>query len=199
MVELVINNGEKEEGRTDYDDSSEEIVDPLGLVLKIVMMNWAAQNHAMLIHACAAFDGTDTYVFSGHSTDGKSTIARLWKDDGKVIGGEILLLKKDNSDYYVYGIPLHFHETTTALQRMKINKIFVISHSPGNQISRLGVSGATSALLARCFAPRWDRKGMEATVGLASHVTKDLPCYSLGFVPDKSVVSFLKTHPDVNT
>ena len=197
-VELVINQTERAEGITDYRESPEEGVDPLSLVLRLVLMNWAARNQAMLIHACAVVDGTDSYVFAGHSTDGKSTIARIWKDDGKVIGSEILLLAKDNGDYYVYGVPLHCHDTVTSLKRMKVNKIFFIRHSPSNQIARIKVAGAASALLARCFAPRWDKESMEATTDLTGHVTNDIPCYNLGFVPDRSVVSFLRTHSEVD-
>jgi hypothetical protein len=195
-VELLVNESERAGSIIDNKEPLEEGVDPLNLALKFVLMKWAARSHAILLHACAVSDGTDSYVFTGHSTDGKSTIARIWKDYGEVIGSEILLLTKVSGDYYVYGVPLHCHDTVTSLQRMKVNKIFFIGHSPGNKIARVGVAGATSALMARCFAPRWDKKSMEATINLAGHVAEDIPCYNLGFVPDRSVVDFLRTNSE---
>lgn len=197
-VELIVNESERAEGIIDNRKSPEEMVDPLHLVLKFVLMNWATRSQAMLLHACAVLDGTDSYVFAGHHTDGKSTISRVWMDDGKVLGDEIILLGKDNGDYYVHGLLPHCHDTVTSLQRMKVNKIFFIRHSPSNQIARVGVAGATSALLTRCFAPRWDKRGMETTIDLAGHVAKDVPCYNLGFVPDRSIVSFLRTYSEVD-
>ena len=37
-----------------------------------------------------------------------------------------------------------------------------------------------------------------AAIDLAGHVAKDVPCYNLGFVPDRSIVSFLGTHSEVD-
>ena len=197
-VELIVNENERAEGIIENRKSPEEVLDPLGLVLTFVLMNWATRSQVMLLHACAVLDGTDSYVFAGHSTDGKSTMARVWMDDGKVLSNDIVLLTKDKGGYYVHGVPLHCHDTVTSLQRVKVKKVFFIRHAPSNQIQQVGVAGATSALLTRCYAPRWDKSGMEATIDLAGHVAKDVPCYNLGFVPDRSVVSFLRTHSEVD-
>jgi len=47
-------------------------------------------------------------------------------------------------------------------------------------------------LLVRCFPPLWDAEGMRFTLDFCAHLVGEVPCYELGFVPDGSVVDFVR-------
>ena len=51
---------------------------------------------------------------------------------------------------------------------------------------------ASSMLLTRCFPPLWDAEGMRVTLDFCAQLVETIPCYELGFVPDKSVLDFIK-------
>lgn len=51
---------------------------------------------------------------------------------------------------------------------------------------------ATSRMIVRSFPTFWDKKGMEFTLGFIDELVTEVPCYELGFVPDKTVIDLVK-------
>ena len=92
----------------------------------------------------------------------------------------------------MYGTPWHGDFKELSLKGLPIRKIFFLRHSEQNSaVPRKGAE-AVSMLLTRSFPPLWDKKGMEFTLKFCAELAKKVPCYELGFVPDESVLDFLK-------
>jgi hypothetical protein len=139
-----------------------------------------AQRRGLLVHGCGVVD------------DGKSTMARLWGERAVVLGDEIMALLYREGSSRLYGTPWPGDYARAAYGGVPLDKIFFLDHSPTNIVASAGGVTAGSMLLARSFAPLWDRDGMELTLDTVGRLVQDVPCYELGFVPDAEVVDFVR-------
>jgi len=73
-----------------------------------------------------------------------------------------------------------------------LERVFIIQHADENRAVPLIPLDATSRLLVRSFPTFWDQKGMTFTLEFLSQLSQAVPCYELGFVPDESVVDFVR-------
>ena len=63
--------------------------DPLEYPLaEILMICLLAQGHGLMVHSCGIDDNGRGYLFSGNSTHGKTTIAKLWKKHAVILNDE---------------------------------------------------------------------------------------------------------------
>jgi hypothetical protein len=147
----------------------------------------------MLIHACGIIDGERGYLFAGNSTHGKSTIARLWKDQALVLNDDRIVIREKEGHLWMYGTPWHGAFDVVSPEGVPISKIFFLRHGAENFAVPQRGAQAGAMLLTRSFPPLWDRQGMQYTLGLCHRVTKEIPCYELGFVPDQSAVDFIRS------
>ena len=77
---------------------------------------------------------------------------------------------------------------------MKMNdvEIFFLKHAKKNIAQKITPVEATSRLIVRSFPTFWDKKGMEFTLKFCTEIAQKIPCYELRFVPDKSVLDFVR-------
>ena len=77
-------------------------------------------------------------------------------------------------------------------QKSPLSKIYFIKHAKKNVLKKLSYSEAVSMLLSTSFVPFWDKRAMADLLDIYSRLVRKIPCYELGFSPDKSVVEFLR-------
>ena len=161
---------------------------PLRLALNCLM----ARRGGLLVHGCGIVHADKGYLFAGHSDHGKSTMARLWGDNAVVLGDEFSALVDGDGRFRIYGTPWPGEYTKVSYGGAPLNKIFFLSHAHKN-VAR-PVRGATAAamLLARSFAPIWERTGMDSTLDTVTRLLQEVPCYELGFFADEHVVDFVR-------
>jgi hypothetical protein len=56
----------------------------------------------------------------------------------------------------------------------------------------VGRMEAATRLLVCCFPPFHDPEGMTFVMDFLSQITAEIPCYELGFVPEPSVIDFIR-------
>jgi len=163
---------------------------PLNQILMIILLSLGK---GVLLHACGIDDGGYGYLFLGNSGHGKSTMARLWfENQATVLNDDRIIVREKDGRFWMYGTPWHGDFKELSLKGLPIRKIFFLRHSEQNSaVPRKGAE-AVSMLLTRSFPPLWDKKGMEFTLKFCAELAKKVPCYELGFVPDESVLDFLK-------
>jgi hypothetical protein len=158
----------------------------------LLMISILSQGYGILLHACAIDDRGQGYLFPGSSTHGKTTIARLWQDDATVLNDERIVLRQHEGNFWIYGTPWHGEFNKVSSQGVPLKKIFFLRKAEINSTDRLIGANAALHLLTHCFLPYWDTDGMNFTLRFCSNITTEIPCYELGFVPDKSIVDFLR-------
>ncbi len=164
---------------------------PLGALL---MTSLLGTGYGMLLHSCGVVDGENGLVFAGISTTGKTTTARLWNENPaiRILNDDRTILRKIDGQFRVYGTPWHGRGGFALAQDAPLKKIFILRHASVNQAKHLSPPQAVSALLVRTFAPLWDASAMAFTLRFLDDLCQTVPCYELGFVPDQSVVEYVR-------
>lgn len=164
---------------------------PLGEVL---MVNLLAQKRGVMIHSCGVSNKGQGLLFAGTSQMGKSTIASLWKNEngGTLLSDDRIIIRKKNARFWIYGTPWHGDAKVCSPERAHLEKVFFLKHAKDNNIRKITQMEAMSRLIVCSFPTFWDKKGMEFTLKFCAELAKRIPCYELGFVPDESVLDFVR-------
>jgi hypothetical protein len=171
------------------------LANPLGYpLLELLLPNLLSSKRGVLFHACGVIDRNKAYLFLGHSGYGKSTMAKFWqKDGGVVLHDDLIPVRKVNGSYLAFPIPGYGKTFNKRfLQGVPLSKIFFLYHSPRNVAShKTGILAAT-LLLLRSLQPTPDVKLIKNIQRFCAQLAQAVPCYSLGFVPDKRVLNFIR-------
>lgn len=161
---------------------------------EIILINLLPSFNGVLVHACGIDDNGKGVLFLGISGSGKSTTTRLWMDEKgvKVLSDDRIVIREISGKSYAYGTPWHGDVNICDPGRVEISKIFFIEHSDKNCLNPVSHIDAATRMLVRSFPTFWDKEGMELTLSLIDRIVKKVPCYELGFAPDKSAVDFIR-------
>jgi len=167
---------------------------PLGGLL---MTSLLGTGYGIMLHSCGVIDAGDGLVFAGISTAGKTTTAFLWEKhpQARVLNDDHTILRKTDGQFRLYGTPWHGLTGIARSADAPLKKIFILKHAPANQAVRLSPARAAAALLVRTFAPLWSAPAMAYTLQFLDELCQTVPCYELGFVPDQSVVEYVRCLP----
>lgn len=168
---------------------------PLGVAFDaFLMMYLLSRGRGVLLHACGVSDNGRGILFSGTSGAGKSTSALLWKQQTGValLNDDHVIVRKRNGRFWMYGTPWCGRVRETSSMGVPLDQVYVLRHADSNNAALLSPAQAASKLLVRSFSPFWDADGMAFTLDFLGQLSQDIPCYDLGFVPDESVVQFVR-------
>lgn len=159
-----------------------------------LMINLLSLGRGVLIHTCGTNYQGQGLLFVGASGSGKTTIANLWNNDMdvKILNDDRIVIRKKEGVFRIYGTPWHGTGKFSSPDSAPLKKIYFLKHSKKNKIKPLDNIQATTKLLATSFSTFWDKKGMSFTLEFCAELAKEIPCYELGFIPDKSMVDFVK-------
>ena len=174
------------------DDPSEKMPDPLGYpISELLMINMLGKGRGVLVHSCGIDINGDGYLFAGNSTNGKSTLAELWKDRAEVLNDDRIVIRFRDGQFWMYGTPWHGDYSAVMPHGVPLKKIFFISHAVANKVERVSPMVALSMLIVRSFPPQWDKDGMDYTLDLSARIVESIPCYTLGFIPDDNIIDYV--------
>jgi hypothetical protein len=170
-----------------------QIPDPLQYPLaEVLMICLLAQGRGLMVHACGIDDDGRGYLFAGNSGHGKSTMAKLWRDQGVILNDDRIIIRQRGGRFWMYGTPWHGDYTGVSSQGVPLERIFFLNRGDVNSTRCLEGATAASKLLARCFPPLWHEEGMGFTLDFCAQVVSQVLCYELGFVPDNDIVDFVR-------
>ncbi len=164
---------------------------PMG---ELLLTNLLGTGYGIMLHSCALIDQEDGIVFAGVSGAGKSTTAHLWNElpGVQILNDDHSIIRKMDDHYRVFGTPWHGRGGFTLAQDAPLKRIFILKHAAENQASRLPPAQASAQLLVRTFAPLWSAPAMAYTLQFLDELCQTIPCYELGFVPDRSAVEYIR-------
>lgn len=180
---------------TVFYDSADSQVFPLKYPFGPIMLHYLTLKiDAVMMHASCAFDGKKGRLFSGFSGVGKSTISKLWAQDGsRIINDDRLIIRRVGEKYTVYNTPMYYQDLPKAAP---LGAIFLIRHYPENEIRKITGAAAVSKVMAFSIQNNFDRRYVAQRLAFFSELVSRVPVYELGFVPDESVVEFIRTHEE---
>ena len=175
---------------------------------RILMVNLLSKGLGVMIHACAINDNGRGILFVGSSGVGKSTLANLWKRKTRqettssasatkqvsILSDDRIIIRQIDGLFWIYGTPWSGSAGVSSPERALLDKIFFIRHAKKNTITNMENLEAASRLIACSFPTFWDESGMEFTLGFCAELSREIPCYELGFVPGESVLDLVEDY-----
>ncbi len=163
---------------------------PLSQVLYTILVSL---NQGILVHASGIIYKGKGFLFVGKSDAGKTTMAKLWRKvkGTQVLSDERVALRRIGRYYRIYGTPWLGQARIFSNASAPLEKIFFLSHAEKNTIKKIPQINTISALCARSRLPHWDRAGLSASLEFIEDLSKEVPCFNLGFYPDKNVIDFV--------
>jgi len=152
----------------------------------------SALNRDIFIHGSGIRSNDHGYLFTGPSGKGKTTIAGLFRDKGAepVHDDRLILRKKDNS-IFMYNTPV-YHDEKPA--KAELTSLYIIEHGPKNKITPLDHTEAMTAVMANCIQHHWNIDLIENLTEAILVLVKTVDIKKLEFVPDSTVVSFIRNN-----
>jgi hypothetical protein len=157
---------------------------------ELLFQHRLAREGAAEVHACGILIGGKAVVFCGRSGAGKTTTARLWRRQGDVtiLSDDRIVLREHRGSLLAFGTPWHGVGGFAAPDHGRLGVVCFLRHTKKTALRPLGPAEAAARLFARSFPPLWDRVGVTAVLRMCSRVAETIPCYDLGFRPDRSAV-----------
>lgn len=162
---------------------------PLGQLMMVMLLS---RGRGLMVHASGVDDNGSGLLFAGNSTDGKTTIAKLWNPTARVLNDDRIVIRRNGDRFWMYGTPWHGDFHKVAPYGLPIEKIFFLSHGPANKTEPVAGARAASCILTRSFAPFWSPDGMAFTLDLCRDLVDSVECCNLAFRPDPRVVDFVR-------
>lgn len=172
------------------------VLEPLEFPLpELMMINLLARGRGVEIHGCGVIDRDNSaYLFAGQSGAGKSTIARLWHDEGAtILSDDRVVLRLRDGRVWIYGTPWHGEEEFASPAAAPLSRLFFLDHGPQNRLHPMRGVQAAARLFVCSFPPFYDEAGLNFTLELLAGIIDRVPCVGLEFVPDTDVISFVRT------
>lgn len=147
-----------------------------------------------VIHASAVKWKDRGILFSAPSGTGKSTQARLWRDNlgAEIINDDCPCVRFSDGKNYVHGTPWSGSSDEFKNDRAEISAIVMLEQSFENELRRLELSEAARLLMPRCFLPYYDSSTMNLAVSNIERVISKVPIYLLKCRPDMEAVELVE-------
>ncbi len=160
----------------------------------LLVIHYLPRCFGALIHACGVDDRGRGQMFVGASRAGKSTTGLLWSKipDVTVLSDDRVVVRKLDGAWWMYGTPWAGDANLASPSRVPLKRIFFLNQAPHNYIRAVSPLEAVTRLLRCCFTTHWDKERMARTLEILDTLSRELPCYELGFKPDPSAVEFVR-------
>ena len=161
---------------------------PLGILALIYL---AHQHEGLVVHASGVFDGEKGYLFTGLSGIGKSTMARLWLQQGAVIiNDDRLVIMPDNGSFTIHNTPMPYYVDVPKQATLK--GIFLLSQSPENYCRPVSGAVAMMRFMANCMQHLHSDAFVKEHLVIVEAIASKVPIFELGFKPDSDVVELVR-------
>ncbi|MBT3209662.1 MAG: hypothetical protein HN704_05215 [Bacteroidetes bacterium] len=181
----------KSENWNIYSDQQISKINPFEYpMLPLILYYLTLKNDAIMIHASGIKFGENGMLFSGFSGAGKSTIAKICENNSaKIIHDDRLIIRKIENKYCIFNTPVYENDYS---KKVVLNNIFLIYHNKQNVSKKLMGVEAITRFMAFCIQHNYDEKIINKMLNVISDITNKIPIHELGFLPDSSVIQYLK-------
>lgn len=164
-----------------------------GILGSILFRNSILFHQGVVIHASAVEWNGRGILFSAPSGTGKSTQARLWKENmgARILNDDCPCIRRAEDKNYVYGTPWSGSSDEFINDCAPISAIIVLEQSDENIIQRLESNAAVSMLMPRCFLPFYNRDIMNLALNNFENIISSTPVYLLKCRPDIEAVELV--------
>ncbi|MFO7938072.1 MAG: hypothetical protein R6V06_10780 [Kiritimatiellia bacterium] len=163
------------------------IIAVLALVLRLIELR------GVVLHCSASVVDGAGIICTGRSGQGKSTVSGLLKEAGiDVLTDERAVIRIDESGLRVYGSPWPSSGMCVINGSAPLKKLYFLEHGPVNRLQSLTPGGTMKRLLDVVMVPWMNSDFFDPFIKVLEKVVSDVSASVLSFVPDSSVVDFIR-------
>jgi hypothetical protein len=153
---------------------------------ELIFTNRLAHHAGVELHGCGVAYRHRGYLFLGCSGAGKSTMARLWRNqpDATVLSDDRIVVRMIDGRPMMYGTPWHGDEPVSAPGPVPLERLLFLRQGPLRLADALRSSASVAALFTCCFAPFHSREALAATLGTLEAIAESAPPADLWFTPE---------------
>ena len=166
-----------------------------GPTLELLLIQYLAQERSLIVHACGVVDNDTGMLFVGESGAGKSTISNLWHQHNgiTILSDDRIILRKRNGALWMHGTPWHGEARFVSPRSTELAHIYFLQHDGNNAVHPLNRADTVVEFLKASFPPFWDSGGVSFAMDFLRDLAEKVPCQTLSFKPDASIVEFVKS------
>ena len=163
--------------------------------LFVLMCYFQDSFKGLFMHASAISDNGHGRVFIGKSGSGKSTLARLWSIEKgcTTLCDDIVIVREKRSVLRIYGTPWTSDTSLCSPKEALLKELFFIKHAKRNAAHCLFGRAILESLLRSSLLDFSCPEIVTQAFDLFGQLVRKIPCYELGFVPNKSIVDFIRS------
>ena len=157
-------------------------------VLRIVHTLMLAPEGGFLLHASSAVRNGKSYLFSGVSEAGKTTIASLAPPDVALLTDEASYIRRVDGQYIAYGTPFAGELGVPGKNiSAPVAALYFLAKGPENRIEEIDPAVAVQRLLRNILFFAHDAKMVRQVFESACAFVATVPVFQLSFFPDQRV------------
>ncbi|MCK5220823.1 MAG: hypothetical protein KAR14_04525, partial [Candidatus Aminicenantes bacterium] len=152
---------------------------------QILLSRIFADREGLTMHSSGMKINGAGLLFTGQSGAGKSTIAKLLKDEGELLCDEFIIIRKWKKKFRIYGNWSHGEIEEVSNNEAPLRAILFLEKAEVNRIEPLSdIKEIISRLLPRIMQPLITADWWEKTLETMEKLVKEVPAYIIKF--DKS-------------
>jgi hypothetical protein len=157
---------------------------------QILLMNRLLYRNVLLMHAAGVDDQGNGLLFTGPSDIGKTTLARLWRQQGaRLLNDDRMLLRCDRERVLISASPWHGEESEISSGEVPLRTVFILQQARRCAVVPLSAAEALSRLTVNTVAPFYSAQAMSRVLAAWERIVETVPVCRLEFTPDVSAVT----------
>lgn len=150
----------------------------------------------IFLHASFVVWNGEAILFSGKKQIGKSTQARLWKEEKDVLiaNGDRVILKHMDGRWYACGSPYCGTSKICENVKVPVRCIVLLEQGVQNHITDVGIRDAFVSLLKNCSYEAWDKVQMDRALQIMEQISSEVSFAKLTCLPERSSVKVLEEY-----
>jgi hypothetical protein len=160
---------------------------------QILLGRLLAYRNGCIMHSLGIILNGNGYLFIGHSSAGKSTMAQMLIKEAVILCDDRNIIRNMNNELMLSGTWSHGDVPDISALSAPLKAVFFLEKSEGNEIVRINDSAAiTKTLLACLIRPLVTREWWVRSIDLVSDISKKIPFSCLKFDKSGNILDLLK-------
>jgi hypothetical protein len=160
---------------------------------QILLGRLLAFRSGCIMHSLGIILNGNGYLFIGHSSAGKSTMARMLRKEAVILCDDRNIIRLINNELMVYGTWSHGDVTDISSLSAPLKGIFFLEKSDGNELICVKDNSIGLKILLACLIrPFVTREWWGFSMDLITYVLKTIPCWKLKFNKSGEVLALLR-------
>lgn len=148
----------------------------------------------LTFHAALIEHKGTAIAISAASGTGKTTHARLWRDNRNaiILNGDRAAIRPEGNGWTAYGTPWSGTSGEQINRSASMGALVILERGEENRVQPLSAGQAFPLLLPHLLCPAWDRELVGSAMDMLDRFLRDVPVFRLCCRPDAEAVPVLE-------